>query len=133
MRKPDFSICKNNGADQLRVNRTADKCLCFHYIDSITHLPPKTGSFKPLATFCGCTARFVSDLVGNSEDRFCCDTTHIQDASCLTRSETPKQGFLVTCFIFIFQGHSGLLCCEPGSSHQGFDWFYVCQDSHPSQ
>ena len=25
---------------------------------------------KPLAIFCGCTARFVSDLVGNPEDRF---------------------------------------------------------------
>ena len=26
-------------------------------------------NFKPLAIFCGCTARFVSDLVGNPEDR----------------------------------------------------------------
>ena len=26
--------------------------------------------FKPLAILCGCTARFVSDLVGNPEDRF---------------------------------------------------------------
>ena len=32
------------------------------YIDST--------NFKPLATICGCTARFVSDLVGNLEDRF---------------------------------------------------------------
>ena len=27
-------------------------------------------NFKPLAILCGCTARFVSDLVGNPEDRF---------------------------------------------------------------
>ena len=27
-------------------------------------------NFKPLAIFCGCTARFVWDLVGNPEDRF---------------------------------------------------------------
>ena len=27
-------------------------------------------NLKPLAIFCGCTVRFVSDLVGNSEDRF---------------------------------------------------------------
>ena len=27
-------------------------------------------NFKPLAIFCGCTARFVSGLVGNPEDRF---------------------------------------------------------------
>ena len=30
-------------------------------------------NLKPLAIFCGCTARFVSDLVGNSEDRFSYD------------------------------------------------------------
>ena len=41
--------------------------LCFCYIDST--------KFKPLATFCGCTARFVSDLVGNPEDRFSRDVT----------------------------------------------------------
>ena len=29
----------------------------------------KIRNFKPLATLCGCTARFVSDLVGNPEDR----------------------------------------------------------------
>ena len=27
-------------------------------------------SFKLLACFCDCTSRFVSDLVGNPEDRF---------------------------------------------------------------
>ena len=27
-------------------------------------------NFKPLAISCGCTTRFVSDLVGNPEDRF---------------------------------------------------------------
>ena len=26
---------------------------------------------------CGCTAQFVSDLVGNPEDRFSCDAAHI--------------------------------------------------------
>ena len=30
----------------------------------------------PLAIFCGCTAQFVSDLVGNPEDRFCRDMAH---------------------------------------------------------
>ena len=34
------------------------------------------GNFKPLTIFCGCTTRFVSDLVGNLEDRFCFDTAH---------------------------------------------------------
>ena len=44
MRKPAFCICENKDADQLRS--------------------------KPLAIFCVCTARFVSDLVGNPDDRF---------------------------------------------------------------
>ena len=35
-------------------------------VQSLYYFNPK---FKPLAIFCGCIARFVSDLVGNSEDR----------------------------------------------------------------
>ena len=34
MRKPDFCICKNKDADQLRGNREADQRLCFRYTDS---------------------------------------------------------------------------------------------------
>ena len=34
MRKPDFCIGENKGADQLHGNRTADQGLCFCYIDS---------------------------------------------------------------------------------------------------
>ena len=34
-------------------------------------------NFKPLAIFCGCTTRLVSDLVGNPEDRFIHDTAQI--------------------------------------------------------
>ena len=40
MRKPDFCICENKGADQLCGNRTADQRLCFRYIDSTTPLLP---------------------------------------------------------------------------------------------
>ena len=29
----ELCICENKGADQLQGNRTADECLCFHYID----------------------------------------------------------------------------------------------------
>ena len=48
MRKPDFCKCENKDAD----NREADQRLRFRYTDS-TML---------LVIFCGCTARFVSDL-----------------------------------------------------------------------
>ena len=70
MRKPAFCICENKDADQLRGNREADQRLCFRYTDSTIPLLPKSENFKPLAIFCGFTARFVSDLVGNPEDRF---------------------------------------------------------------
>ena len=69
MRKPAFCICENKDADQLRGNREADQRLCFRYIE----YNPSTScirNFKPLVILCGCTARFVSDLVGNPEDRF---------------------------------------------------------------
>ena len=34
MRKPDFCICENKDADQLRGDREADQRLCFRYMDS---------------------------------------------------------------------------------------------------
>ena len=37
----------------------------------------KRQNFKLLAIMCDCTARVVSDLVGNPEDRFSHDTAHI--------------------------------------------------------
>ena len=40
----------------------------------------------PLAIFCGCTARFVSDLVRNREDRFSHDTAQFI-------SEGPRQAY----------------------------------------
>ena len=42
MRKPDFCICENKDADQLRGNREADQGLCFRYKDSIIPLLPKS-------------------------------------------------------------------------------------------
>ena len=42
MRKPDFCICKNKGADQLCGNHTADQHLYFRYIDSTIPLLPKS-------------------------------------------------------------------------------------------
>ena len=64
IRKQDFCLCENKGADQLRSNCEADQRLCFRYMDSTipTH--------KSLAFFCDCTGRFVSCLVGNPEDWF---------------------------------------------------------------
>ena len=69
VRKPAFCICENKDADQLSDDREADQHLYFCYIDSTSlyFLNPK---FQASRRFCDCTARFVSDLVGNPEDRF---------------------------------------------------------------
>ena len=42
VRKPDFCICENKDADQLRGNSEADQGLCFHYKDSTIPLLPKS-------------------------------------------------------------------------------------------
>ena len=52
MRKPDFCICENKGADQLCGDRTTDQRLCFRYIDSTIPLLSKSRNFK---IFCDCT------------------------------------------------------------------------------
>ena len=38
VRKPDFCLCENKGADQLRSNCEADQRLCFRHSDST--IPP---------------------------------------------------------------------------------------------
>ena len=42
VRKPDFCICENKDADQLRGNREADQRLCFLNLDSIIPLLAKS-------------------------------------------------------------------------------------------
>ena len=73
MRKPDFCICENKDADQLRGNREADQRLCFHYTDSTIPVLPKyeISSLQP-----SCVV--------------------VQPGLCRSRSETPKTGFLTT-------------------------------------
>ena len=71
MRKPAFCICENKDADQLRGHREADQRLCFRYADSTIPL-----LFMSLAIFSGCTARFMSDLVEQHEDRFSHNVAH---------------------------------------------------------
>ena len=70
VRKPDFCLCENKDADQLRSNCEADQRLCFRHSDSTIPFLLKTENFKLLALVCNCTGRFMWDLVGNPEDRF---------------------------------------------------------------
>ena len=76
MRKPDFCLCENKGADQLRSNCEADQCLCFRYTDSTISplLKPKI-------------SRFWRSVI-------------VQAGLCQTLSETPKTGFLALRLIY---------------------------------
>ena len=71
MRKPAFCKCEDKDTDQRRGKCAADRCLCFRYIDSTIPL------LTALAIFCDCTGWFVSNLVGNSEDRFSRDAVNV--------------------------------------------------------
>ena len=71
MRKQDICICENKGADQLCV--TAQLISVFVFA---TWIVQYSQSFKTLACFCDHTDRFVSDLAGNTEDRFSCVAAH---------------------------------------------------------
>ena len=75
MRKSAFCICENKDADELRGNCEADQRLCFRYRDSTILLLPKS----EISSICGCTARFVSDLVGNPDYRFSHNEAHNDD------------------------------------------------------
>ena len=69
MRKHAFGIWENTDADQLISAFVFSKYLVYSAIPL---------HFKPLAVFYGCIARFVSDLVGNPEDRFSRYPAHIE-------------------------------------------------------
>ena len=77
VRKPDFCICENKDADQLRGNREADQRLCFRHLDSTTPLLSKSkiSSLKPHSVIA-------------------------QPGLCGTWSETPKTGFLTSRLIY---------------------------------
>ena len=77
--KTGFCLGENKGTDQLRSNHSAK--LHGQYNNSSTY----TRYLKILALFCGykSTGRFVSDLVGNPEDRFSRVAAHMAAAAFL--------------------------------------------------
>ena len=80
MRKLAFCLCKNKDSNQLRGDREADQRLCFRYTDSA--IPLLFYFLKLVAIFCGCTAQFVSEVVGISEDRFSHDVALMTSSCC---------------------------------------------------
>ena len=85
MRKPDFCLCENKGAAQLRSNCKADQRLCFCYM-TIPLLPKsEISSFSPFSET-------------------------VQTGLCWTCTETPKTGFITSqliCSNFRRYWHSG--------------------------
>ena len=69
MSKPDFCLCENKGADQLRSNCEAAQRLCFHSTDSMI----------PLLSKSGISSLWPSSVLAQLE-------------LCQTWSETPKTG-----------------------------------------
>ena len=65
MRKPAFCIWENKDTYKLHGYHAADQRLCLCYIDSTIPLLSKSSSH-----LLQLTARFVCDLVRNTEDRF---------------------------------------------------------------
>ena len=92
MRKTDFCVCKNKGADQLCSDCKADQRLCFCYMGSTNISSTYTQNFKILAFFLESTTL------------------------CQTGSETPKTSFLVSRLIpldSIVSTLSGLILIPP--------------------
>ena len=73
MRKPEFCLCENKDIDQLRSICEADQRLCFRYTDSI-----------------------VSRLFKSEISSFSPASVTVQIGFCLTKSKTPKTGFLAS-------------------------------------
>ena len=65
MRKTVFAYAKTKA--QISCAVTAQLISAFVFATKIVQ---PLYFLNTLATFCGCSARFVSDLVGNPEDRF---------------------------------------------------------------
>ena len=73
MRKPDFRICENKAADQLRCDCAADQHLSFGYIDSKIPLLPKSESSHHLWLYSEVCVR----LGWKPEDRFSHDAAQL--------------------------------------------------------
>ena len=112
MKKLDFGLCENKGADQLRINCEADQCLCFRYTNSAIPLLSKSESEFPASSHLLCLySSFVTDLVGNRKDRFSCVTTCMMICCKLfsTKYMYLLTAVLIDCIhIFCTQSHQSL-------------------------
>ena len=113
MRKLAFCICENKDADQLCGNREAHQRLCYNSSTTLIR------NFKPLAIFCGCTARFVSDLVGNPEDRFSHNKALIILFTAAPKIDMPMSD------VTVMPGDSVVFNCEADGDPAPFYKWYI--------
>ena len=110
VRKPDFCLCENKGADQLRSNCEADQRLCFRYSDSTISLLPKSE---------------ISSFLPFSETA--------QTGLCRTWSETPKTGFLASRLINGSRNTYTCILSPRGATNLDpvdiIGWLWVCRIS----
>ena len=76
MRKPDAKT-KMQISFAVTAKLISASVFATRIVQSLYFLNP---NFKPLAIFCDCTARFVSDQVRNPEDRFSHSEAHMSEA-----------------------------------------------------
>ena len=82
MRKPDFCLCENKDADQLRGNREADQRLCFRYIDSTIPLLPKSKISSLWPSFVAVQPGLCQTWSETHEDRFSHNEVNIPKKHC---------------------------------------------------
>ena len=71
-----FNIISFSGEITVKNSKAPDETPRYLQNDAML-IHVKIRSFQPQAIICGCEARFVSDLVGNHDDRFSHDAAHI--------------------------------------------------------
>ena len=78
MREPGFFACAKKA--QISCAITAQLIIALVFTTLIVQFLffLEIQNFKLISIFCGCIGRFVSELVGNPEDRFSHDGAHIR-------------------------------------------------------
>ena len=94
MRKPEFCLGENKGADQLRSNSA------FVFATRIVHLLYFVNPKVPVSSLLLCLYSSVSDLVGNPEDRFSRVTVQLSDTrgwyATVTKHNIDKRQYILS-------------------------------------
>ena len=114
--KNGFLQLRKQRRNKLHSNCAVNQCLCFRYMDSKIPLLSIFEISSLLAIICGCTDRFVSDLVGNTEDRFSHNEAHL----------LQENGFYVECGAYNGETFSNSLFFEKYRN-----WSGVLIEPHP--